>query len=54
MKAGAAPDLVASRTGERMRGWNWLAFEGGAEAKAALAPLTAETGAGPAPPARRA
>ncbi len=24
MKAGAAPDLVARRTGEWMRGWNWL------------------------------
>jgi len=24
MKAGAAPDIVAFRTGEWMRGWNWL------------------------------
>lgn len=24
MTAGAAPDLVARRTGEWMRGWNWL------------------------------
>ena len=54
MKAGAAPDLVACRTGEWMRGWNWLAFEAGAEAEAALAPLAAETGAGPAPPANQA
>ncbi len=50
MEAGVAPDIVASRTGEWMRGWNWLGFEG--EAK--RAPLAPETGAGHTPPARQA
>jgi precorrin-2 dehydrogenase/sirohydrochlorin ferrochelatase len=46
MKAGVAPDIVARRTGEWMRGWNWLAP--GAEPP--LAPASAETRAVPAPP----
>jgi precorrin-2 dehydrogenase / sirohydrochlorin ferrochelatase len=54
MKAGAAPDIVALRTGEWMRGWNWLPSETGAAAESARAPLAAETGAVPAPPARQA
>jgi precorrin-2 dehydrogenase/sirohydrochlorin ferrochelatase len=36
MKAGAAPDIVAFRTGEWMRGWNWLP-----EAETGFAPPSA-------------
>jgi len=46
MKAGVAPDIVASRTGEWMRGWNWLAP--GIEPP--LAPASAEIRTVPAPP----
>jgi precorrin-2 dehydrogenase / sirohydrochlorin ferrochelatase len=50
IKAGAAPDIVAFRTGEWMRGWNWLPFEAGAE----RAPPATEPRAAPVPPANQA